>query len=163
MRRKVLKGKRLGRKTTTTNRRSRKTSTTFCVFHLTGNIPKLILRIQIRGTWKRQTDRVGDMPWSGFAPRSSPVSPQKTSAKYLLRAVVGKRGVCCSAVGTSPALGSAFVFFDDLGGMPSRRTTNRVAFPRRERNPLLAGGVKYKGSPARTTGTRCGEESGWLR
>ncbi|PYT55045.1 MAG: hypothetical protein DMG46_20740 [Acidobacteria bacterium] len=34
---------------TTTNRRSTKTSTTFCVFLLTENFLPLILRIQIRG------------------------------------------------------------------------------------------------------------------
>src|SRR5437660_6349521 len=84
-------------------------------------------------------DRVGDMPWSGFAPRSSPVSPQKTSAKYLLRAVVGKRGNCCSAVPDSPALGSAFVFFDDFGGIPSTRTTNLVAFSGGNATPCSPG------------------------
>ena len=45
----MLKGKRLRGNGTTTNRRSTKTSTTFCVFLLTGNILALILRIQIRG------------------------------------------------------------------------------------------------------------------
>ena len=58
---KALKHKRLTGKSTTTNRRSTKTSTTFCVFLLTENFLPLILRFQIRGTWKRQTDRVGDV------------------------------------------------------------------------------------------------------
>jgi hypothetical protein len=56
----VLKRKWLRGKGTTTNRRSTKSSPTFCVFLLTENILPLILRIQIRGTWKRQADRVGD-------------------------------------------------------------------------------------------------------
>jgi hypothetical protein len=56
----VLKRKWLSRNSTTTNRRSTETSTTFSVFLLTDNFLPLILRIQIRGTWKRQTDRVGD-------------------------------------------------------------------------------------------------------
>src|SRR6202011_302348 len=54
---KTLKRESLAGKGTTTNRRGTKTSTTFCVFLLTGNLHPLILRIQIRGTWKRQTDR----------------------------------------------------------------------------------------------------------
>jgi hypothetical protein len=58
---KRLKDKRLFRKGTTTNRRSTKTSTTFCVFLLTGNKQTLILHSQIRGTWKRQAGRVEDV------------------------------------------------------------------------------------------------------
>src|SRR6267143_1977694 len=50
---KLLKQRRLRRKSATTNRRDAKTSTTFCVFLLTENFPALILQIQIRGTWKR--------------------------------------------------------------------------------------------------------------
>ena len=78
---------------TTTNRRSTKTSTTFCVFPLTENFLPLILRVQIRGTWKRQTDRVGDGPRSvGARPRGSPGSKRKNRARipaprpYLRRA-----------------------------------------------------------------------------
>lgn len=58
---KPLQGEKLFRKGTTTNRRGTKTSTTFCVFLLTGISQALILRFQIRGTWKRQADRVEDV------------------------------------------------------------------------------------------------------
>jgi hypothetical protein len=54
--RKLLKARRLSGKSTTTNRRGTKMSTTFSVFLLTENFLPLILRFQIRGTWKRQTD-----------------------------------------------------------------------------------------------------------
>lgn len=47
--------KRSARKGTTTNRRGTNPSTTFSVFLLTGNLHPLILRFQIRGTWKRQS------------------------------------------------------------------------------------------------------------
>src|ERR1700687_2893190 len=76
----------LGRNGTTTNRRGVERSTTFCVFHLTGNLHPLILRFQIRGTWMRQTDRVGDESRS-VGPRNGPGSKRKKpSAKYQLRA-----------------------------------------------------------------------------
>ncbi len=55
---KVLKLKELPRKGTTTNRRSAQMLTTFCVFHLTEFSLPLILHFQIRGTCKRQPDRV---------------------------------------------------------------------------------------------------------
>src|SRR5438477_1114834 len=73
---------------TTTNRRSTKTSTTFCVFLLTEYFLPLILRIQIRGTWKRQTDWIGDEARSVWArPRCSPGSKRKNRARIpLLRA-----------------------------------------------------------------------------
>jgi hypothetical protein len=45
-------------KPTTTNRHSTKMWTTFCVFLLTPFLLALILPFQIRGTWKRQADRV---------------------------------------------------------------------------------------------------------
>src|SRR5690242_2563520 len=60
------------RKGTTTNRHGTKSSTTFCVFLLTGNSQTLILRIQIRGTWKRQADRVEELKRSVMTPPSQP-------------------------------------------------------------------------------------------
>src|SRR5258708_34753848 len=67
---------------TTTNRRSTKTSTTFCVFLLTEYFLPLILRIQIRGTWKRQTNRIGDETRYVWArPRGSPGSKRKNRAR----------------------------------------------------------------------------------
>src|SRR5258708_19950799 len=63
---------------TTTNRRSTKTSTTFCVFPLTENFLPLILRFQIRGTWKRQTARVRDGSRSVSAHEAPRVLTTKT-------------------------------------------------------------------------------------
>ena len=91
----MLKGKRLGRKSTTTNRRSRKTSTTFCVFHLTGNIPKLILRIQIRGKWKRQTDRIGDEARSVWARETARVQSEKIEREVPAPRPYLRRSTCC--------------------------------------------------------------------
>jgi len=68
-------------KTTTTNRRSTKMSTTFCVFLLTDFSHKLILQLQIRGTWKRQTDRVGEFIQVRLHPRSGPGSKRKNRAR----------------------------------------------------------------------------------
>src|SRR2546430_2210048 len=82
---------------TTTNRRSTKTSTTFCVFLLTEYFLPLILRIQIRGTWKRQTDWIGDEARSVWArPRCSPGSKRKNRARIpLLRARISGGAPCC--------------------------------------------------------------------
>jgi len=72
---------------TTTNRRSTKTSTTFCVFLLTEYFLPLILRIQIRGTWKRQTDRIGDEKGPcGLGHEAARVLSEKIEREYLLRA-----------------------------------------------------------------------------
>ena len=57
---KAITHNKLRRNETTTGRCGTKMSTTFCVFLLTGISHPLILHIQIRGTWKRHTDRVGD-------------------------------------------------------------------------------------------------------
>src|SRR5260370_41993580 len=83
---KVLKQKRLSGNSTTTNRRSTRMSTTFCVFLLTENILPLILRIQIRGTWKRQADRVGDGPRSVRGHEAAQFLGEKSSWKDLLGA-----------------------------------------------------------------------------
>jgi hypothetical protein len=45
---------------TTRYRHLKKKLARFCDFLLTRATRRLILRIQIRGTWKRQTDPVGD-------------------------------------------------------------------------------------------------------
>jgi hypothetical protein len=55
---KVLKLHKLRGKRTTTNRRSAKILTISRVFLLTGFSHPSILQLQIRGTWKRHTDRV---------------------------------------------------------------------------------------------------------
>ena len=60
----------LGGNVTTTNRRDAKMSTTFSVFLLTGNLHPLILRVQIRGTWKRQADPVEVREQSALHPRN---------------------------------------------------------------------------------------------
>ena len=78
---------------TTTNRRGTKTSTTFCVFLLTPNLHPLILRIQIRGTWKRQTDLIGDGTRSVWdKPRGSPGSKRKNRARIPCSAPVFQAG-----------------------------------------------------------------------
>src|SRR5260370_13596699 len=73
---------------TTTNRRSTKTSTTFCVFPLTENFLPLILRFQIQGAWKRQTDRVGEWIKVRVSPRSGPGSKRKNRARSTCSAPV---------------------------------------------------------------------------
>jgi hypothetical protein len=95
---KVLQQKRLLRKGTTTNRRGTKTSTTFCVFLLTGNKQTLILRFQIRGTWKRQADRVEDAQ----KVRKGSTKPARVLNKKIEREVEAprpsfRRGICCEA------------------------------------------------------------------
>src|SRR5260370_38273449 len=60
--------------------------TIFCVFLLTENFLPLILRFQIRGTWKRQADRVGDGPGSVRGHEAAQFLSEKSSAKYQLSA-----------------------------------------------------------------------------
>src|SRR5258707_15644698 len=60
----------VGGNMTTTNRHDAKVSTTFSVFLLTGNLHPLILRVQIRGTWKRQADPVEVSEYSALHPRN---------------------------------------------------------------------------------------------
>jgi hypothetical protein len=83
---KVVEKKGLPRKSTTTNRRYAKKSTTFCDFLLTGNLHPLILRDQIRESWKRQTDPVGGAFGPFESANHSGFQATTTSAKYLLRA-----------------------------------------------------------------------------
>src|SRR5215472_5220384 len=132
-------------------------STTFCVFLLTGISHALILHIQIRGTWKRHTDRVGDSKVR-VIPQSGPgFKRKKSSAKYLLRARIW-RSTCCEAECEPPASGRALAFCAVfLVRLPGSRLffarafhapTNRVAFappqpPERSAAPLAEGrGVK---------------------
>ena len=77
----MLKNKRLIRNCTTTNRHDGKISTTFCVFLLTENFLPLILPIQIRGTWKRQTDPIGERLKVRVSPRNGPGSKRKNRAR----------------------------------------------------------------------------------
>ena len=86
MTRKVLKQKRLSRNSTTTNRHSTKKTTTFCVFLLTGYLYPLILRFQIRGTWKRQRAESGMDQGPCEPTKQLGFKAKKSSAKYLPRA-----------------------------------------------------------------------------
>ena len=86
--------KRKRRKGTTTDRRDSKTSTTFCVFLLTGKIQKPILRFQIRGTWKRQTDRV--VMQQGPCEPTNRVQTPKTK-REVERGPASRGGDCCEA------------------------------------------------------------------
>jgi hypothetical protein len=91
----VLKRWQLRRKGTTTNRRSTKMSTTFCVFLLTENFLPLILRIQIRGTWKRQTDRIGDGVRSVWARDTTRVQSEKIEREVPAPRPYLRRSTCC--------------------------------------------------------------------
>src|SRR5271154_586457 len=71
----------IGGNDTTRCRRLRKKFARFCDFLLTEFSRGLILPFQIRGTWKRQRDRVGDVLWSRLHPRNLPGITEKTSAK----------------------------------------------------------------------------------
>ena len=96
---------------TTTNRRSTKTSTTFCVFLLTEYFLPLILRIQIRGTWKRQADRIGDEKGPcGLGHEAARVLSEKIEREYLLRARISGGARCCQAECEPPATGRALAF-----------------------------------------------------
>src|SRR5271156_4577596 len=65
------------RNDTTRCRHLRKKFPRFCDFLLTDFSHGLILPFQIRGTWKRQRDRVGEVVWSGYTHETCPVSPKK--------------------------------------------------------------------------------------
>jgi hypothetical protein len=91
----VLKRKWLSGKGTTTNRRSTKTSTTFCVFLLTENFLPLILRVQIRGTWKRQADRVGDGSRSACGHEAAQFLSEKIEREVPAPRPYLRRSTCC--------------------------------------------------------------------
>jgi len=56
----------------------------------------LILRIQIRGTWKRQTDRIGDEKSPcGPGHEAARVLSEKIEREYLLRARSSGGAPCC--------------------------------------------------------------------
>jgi hypothetical protein len=91
----VLKKKWLRGKGTTTNRRSTKSSPTFCVFLLTENILPLILRIQIRGTWKRQADRVEDGSRSVCGHEAAQFLSEKIEREIPAQRPYLRRSTCC--------------------------------------------------------------------
>ena len=106
----MLKGKRLSRNSTTTNRHSTKKTTTFCVFPLTGYLYPLILRFQIRGTWRRQTDRAGDGSRSAWAHEAARVLSKKIEREIPAPRPYFRRSTCCSAECEPPASGRALAF-----------------------------------------------------
>jgi hypothetical protein len=69
----------------------------FCDFLLTACAHRLILRIQIRGTWKRQADRVGDTPWSVKTYALSRDHRKKRAPQESPRSFQVVRGDGCSA------------------------------------------------------------------
>jgi len=71
----------------------------------------LILRIQIRGTWKRQTDRIGDEKGPcGLGHEAARVLSEKIEREYLLRARISGGARCCQAECEPPATGRALAF-----------------------------------------------------
>ena len=93
--RKALRRKRLNENSTTTNRHDVKMSTTFSVFLLTENFLPLILRVQIRGTWKRQTDRIGDEARSVWARETARVQSEKIEREVPAPRPYLRRSTCC--------------------------------------------------------------------
>ena len=70
--------------------------TIFCVFHLTGFSHPSILQLQIRGTWKRHTDRV-ETEDGPARTESSPLLSENFEREVLALRPSAWRSICCKA------------------------------------------------------------------
>src|SRR5215469_15052252 len=137
----------LPRNDTTRYRHCRKIFPRFCDFLLTAFSRRLILPIQIRGTWTRQTDRVGD----ALVRHRSTLQPGITAKNE--REVPAPRKSYASAEPPlfgrvySTGIGQRIRFFRGYQGRFPRRHEFGCRSLGWSCSTLANRGVKYKGSP----------------
>ena len=115
---------------TTRYRRFEKKLARFCDFLLTQPTRGLILRIQIRVTWKRQADRVGGLPGSALPTLQPGITVKNEREVFRSAEFVGRRSQSCSAAWQSPPARAAHSLFAVVSGWKGFQVTrDRAAAP----------------------------------
>ncbi len=119
----------------------------FCDFLLTPTFRRLILRIQIRGTWKRQTDQESGNCLGSALPTLQPGITVKNERVVIRSAEFVGRSECCSvAWQVAPTRAAHSLFAVVSGDGELSRFRSRAAAQASGAAPLSDKGVHNKGS-----------------